>query len=68
MVQLDRRIGGWTYTPQPGILEHHLKQTGYQSSFDKSYPKTLESLAEKVNNFISVLQSCCQTKSNENIF
>lgn len=49
VLQLDRRIGGWTYTPQPGLLEHHLKQTGYQSNFDKSYPKTLESLAEKVN-------------------
>lgn len=66
MVQLDRRIGGWTYTPQPGILEHHLKQTGYQSNFDKSYPKTLESLAEKVDNFIWANKVL--SKSSENIF
>lgn len=51
-VQLDRRLGGWSYAPQHSILDHHLKQTdNMQSAYDRSYPKTLESLAEKVHPF-----------------
>ncbi|XP_065214984.1 rho GTPase-activating protein 100F isoform X2 [Planococcus citri] len=49
---LDRRLGGWSYAPQHSILDHHLKPVeNLQSDYDRSYPKTLESLAEKVHPF-----------------
>lgn len=61
--QLDRRIGGWSYTPQGSILDHHQRKqaNSLQSTYDRSYPKTLESLAEKVSIDIIFVQFCGHT-------